>query len=65
MIATVIGMTMSVSSPAQLSRYSDSLRAGRCGDRIPVGAIFSACVHTGPGADPASYTMGTRFLSWG
>jgi hypothetical protein len=29
------------------------------GDRIPVGAIFSAPVQTGPGAHPASCTMGT------
>ena len=36
-----------------------TLRAGRPGDRIPVGARFSAPVQIGPGAHPASYTMGT------
>jgi len=35
------------------------LRAGRSGDRIPVVARFSAPVQTGPGAHPASCTMGT------
>jgi hypothetical protein len=38
---------------------SDWLRAGRSGDRIPVGAIFSAPVQTGPGVHPATCTMGT------
>ena len=47
------------------SRYSDSLRAARSGDRIPVGARFSAPVQTGPGAHPACYTMNTGFLSRG
>jgi hypothetical protein len=45
--------------PRWLSRYSDSLQAGRSGDRIPVGARFSAPVQTGIGAHPASCTMGT------
>jgi hypothetical protein len=35
------------------------VRAGRSGDRFPVGARFSAAVQTGPGAHPVSYTMGT------
>ena len=32
------------------------------GDRIPVGARFSAPVQSGPGAHSASCTMGTGFL---
>jgi len=35
------------------NRYCDWLRPGRSGDRIPVGTRFS-----GPGAHPASCTMG-------
>ena len=35
------------------------VRAGRSWDWIPVRARFSAPVQTGPGAHPASYTMGT------
>jgi hypothetical protein len=49
--------------PGELSRYSDSLRAGRSRDRMPVEASFSAPVQTGPGAQPASSTMGTRAFS--
>ena len=41
------------------SRYSDSLRAGRSEVRILVWAKFSAPVQTGPGAHPASCTVGT------
>ena len=35
------------------------LRTGRSGDRIPVGTRFFAPLQTGPGAHPASCTMGT------
>ena len=53
-------MIPSVTSGArQLSRYSNWLQAVRSGDRIPVGARFSAPVQTGPGPHPASCTMGT------
>ena len=38
------------------------LPAGRSGNRILVGVRFSAQVHTGPGAHPASCTMGTGFF---
>ena len=36
-----------------------TLRSGRSGDRVQVRARFSAPVLTGPGAHPATYTMGT------
>jgi hypothetical protein len=39
--------------------YSDSLRAGRFGDRIPVRAKYSEPVQTGSGTHTAFYTMDT------
>jgi len=39
--------------------YSNWLRPGRSGDRIPEGERFFAPVQTSPGAHPASCTMGT------
>ena len=49
----------------RFSQDSDSLRAGRSGDRTPVRARFSAPVRTDPGAHPASCIMGTRSLTPG
>jgi len=39
--------------PGYLSRYSDWLRAGRSGDRVPMKARISAPGQTVPGAHPA------------
>ena len=49
----------SVGEPEFFSRYCDSLRARRFGDRVPVRARFSAPVQIGAGDHPVSYTMGT------
>ena len=44
--------------PRERSRCSDWPRAGRCMDRIPLGATLSSPVQTGPGAYPTSFTIG-------
>jgi hypothetical protein len=46
-------------APTWCVGIAQSARAGRSGDRIPTGVRFSAPVHTGSGAHPASNTMGT------
>jgi len=50
------------SVPVQGCTLHFTLRGGRSGDRIPVRKRFSAPVQTGPGAHPASCTMGTGSL---
>jgi len=45
--------------PGRSVGTATELRAGRSGDRIPVGTRFFAPFQTGPGAHPASCTMGT------
>lgn len=47
-----------ICGPGRHSRYKHSLRAGRSGSRIAVGARFSSPVQTVPGAQPAFCTMG-------
>ena len=49
----------------QHSRYRNSVRALRFGNRIPAVARFSTPVHTGPWTHPASYTTGTSSFPGG
>jgi len=48
----------------QYTGYSESLRPGRPGDRIPMEATFSTPVQTGPWTHLASCTMGTVYFPW-
>ena len=50
----------SESGPGQLSRYSDSLRAGRSGDRIPVGGEISRTRPHLPWGPPSLLYSGYR-----
>jgi hypothetical protein len=54
------GVLLCIAAAGQRSQYSDCLRAGRSGDRIPMGARFSAPVQTDPEAQPASCSKGYR-----
>ena len=49
----------------QPSRYSDSIWAGRSGNKIPMEARFWALVQTGRGVHPDFHTMGTVSLFQG
>lgn len=49
--------------PEQLSRYSESLMAGRYGDRTPVKARLPALIQTDPVVLPASFTVGMGSMS--
>jgi len=49
--------------PKLLRSYSDSLRAGRSGDRISEETRYSAFVQTGFGVQPAPRKMDTESLS--
>jgi len=50
--------SVTLSCLGQCGRCSDLLRAGRSGDRMPMGSRFSAPVQTATGVRPASCTMG-------
>ena len=52
---------LQIRGPAYLSRYSDWLRDGRSGGRIPGGESFRTCTDR-PGAHPASCKLGTGYF---
>ena len=58
-LVLILAFRYETCGPGSSVGIATELRAGRSGDRIPVGARFSAPVQTGPEAHPASCTMGT------
>jgi len=54
-----------ISGSGQRSRYSHSLQVEGSGDRIPVGARFSAPVQKDYGTQPASSTIRAKSLFGG
>ena len=50
--------------PSEWYWVGGSLLAGRTGDRIPVGARFSAPFQTGRGTHPVACTMDTGSFTW-
>ena len=57
-VSTDLTTTVLLGQDSSIS-IATRLRTGRSGNQIPVVARFSAPVHTGYGAHPASYTMGS------
>ena len=60
-----LGQLLDLCGPGSSVGTATGNGAGRSGNRIPVEARFSAPVQTGPGAHPASCTMGTGFFPGG
>jgi len=55
-------LPLHVQATPGVSCYSDWLRAGRCGDRVPAWAKFFVPVQAVPEAQPASCAMGTGLI---
>jgi len=62
MFKQYIELIIFIPGPGYFSRYTDTRRASRYGDRIPLEVRFSALVQTGPGTHLISYTVGIGYL---